>query len=668
MNADLEQMFFVPYVPPVGEKSSPQSENWLHALQLWNNSLRRLLQVTDQKFQEFLAVDESFPIFAQTYLRYRSREIDSSSDPHTSEAEAELSKRVLMVFFRISNGSDWAYMELLHRRNILVVPILLDLALAYADSNSKVTQSIFGKILTAVPVLKESFKESIDFLGKYISKISNIYRNRTATTYDLETWRKHLIALTDIVRTLDNACKSSEFIGSLLNENKEFITLLFNFYGEAVLAMQTQLAEADPIESKPLRTLLVRLKYSIMCLLYSILDSCFFRQFRDASGNQDALELAMENCCQTFMFIMDLTNATKEAVPFINAPLLVDTEIELDAEQNVNIYVQRSSLISQIQDLFPHLGDGFLEACLIEFNDDVERVIMLLLEDSLPSSLSQLDRSMKRSPLEPVDAQIAIPEPTAPSADLISQRQNIFNNDEFDVFTRRDVDLSKVSFGKKDRGNADQMLNDKDYVQSNKQSLLETLFNEDDDEYDDTYDGINEVGGSLDAHLLDDLDNQAEGQATTKSEDLGTIHEGLLVQEMASDPSVFERNAKARKSAQRQKLRNITGMSDEQIEGWYVMLMRNAKKGKLIEKYELQGNQNRDATAQTPRSDEPSSRAAHPPKNPKARNGKVEDPSKQQSTNMSDRDKARKEKSKGKRANHNRKGQHMKKMALNNAV
>ncbi|KAK9762385.1 hypothetical protein K7432_011916 [Basidiobolus ranarum] len=223
-NIDLEQVFSVPYVPPLGEDSSTQIDNWLCALQLWNNSLRRLLQENDQKFQEFLAVSESFPIFAQTYLRYYSRETNTNLAATTSEAEVELSKRVLMVFFRISNGSDWAYMELLHRRNLLTVPILMDLALAYADSNSKITQLIFDKILAALPTLKESFKESFDFLEKYLGTIAKEYQGITAnppasSTNELETLEKHLVALTDISRTLDNACKSSTFIGNLFNEN-----------------------------------------------------------------------------------------------------------------------------------------------------------------------------------------------------------------------------------------------------------------------------------------------------------------------------------------------------------------------------------------------------------------------------------------------------------------
>lgn len=59
-------------------------------------------------------------------------------------------------------------------------------------------------------------------------------------------------------------------------------------------------------------------------------------------------------------------------------------------------YVKRTMLISQLQDLFPDMGDGFLEACLITFKDDPEVVTMRLLEEDLPSDLAIMDRSTAR--------------------------------------------------------------------------------------------------------------------------------------------------------------------------------------------------------------------------------------------------------------------------------
>ena len=57
------------------------------------------------------------------------------------------------------------------------------------------------------------------------------------------------------------------------------------------------------------------------------------------------------------------------------------------------VHVHRMSLVSQIQDLFPDLGSGFVVKLLDEYNESVEEVTGHLLEDSLPSHLANADRS-----------------------------------------------------------------------------------------------------------------------------------------------------------------------------------------------------------------------------------------------------------------------------------
>jgi activating signal cointegrator complex subunit 2 len=57
------------------------------------------------------------------------------------------------------------------------------------------------------------------------------------------------------------------------------------------------------------------------------------------------------------------------------------------------IHIHRMSVITQVQDLFPDLGAGFVVKLLDEYNDNVEEVIAHLLEDSLPPHLTEADRS-----------------------------------------------------------------------------------------------------------------------------------------------------------------------------------------------------------------------------------------------------------------------------------
>ena len=59
----------------------------------------------------------------------------------------------------------------------------------------------------------------------------------------------------------------------------------------------------------------------------------------------------------------------------------------------VEVHIHKMSLITQIQDLFPELGSGFIVKLLDEYEDDVEQVTAHLLEDSLPAHLKQADQA-----------------------------------------------------------------------------------------------------------------------------------------------------------------------------------------------------------------------------------------------------------------------------------
>jgi activating signal cointegrator complex subunit 2 len=62
-------------------------------------------------------------------------------------------------------------------------------------------------------------------------------------------------------------------------------------------------------------------------------------------------------------------------------------------DTQAEIHVHKMSQITQIQDLFPDLGAGFIAKCLDEYNEDVELVVANLLSESLPPHLATADRS-----------------------------------------------------------------------------------------------------------------------------------------------------------------------------------------------------------------------------------------------------------------------------------
>lgn len=115
----------------------------------------------------------------------------------------------------------------------------------------------------------------------------------------------------------------------------------------------------------------------------------------------------------------------------------------------------RASLISQVRDLFPELGEGYIAACLHHFEDNAEALIDALLTNSLPSSLSSLKRNM---PLPKKTAPAAARPSAAPAkpaaqpqqaVSVLAERRNIYDGDEFDVFAGKAVQGNRVVRGKK---------------------------------------------------------------------------------------------------------------------------------------------------------------------------------------------------------------------------
>ncbi|XP_077163359.1 activating signal cointegrator 1 complex subunit 2 isoform X1 [Paroedura picta] len=224
--------------------------------------------------------------------------------------------------------------------------------------------------------------------------------------------------------------------------------------------------------------------------------------------------------------------------------------------------VELDSLISQVKDLLSDLGEGFVLACLEEYNYDVEQVINNILEDKLVASLKKLDRAMPR-PLKQ--------DPTP----LVTARGNIFQNDEFDVFSKDSVDLSRVQKGKRsDRTTTKGLLNDKSIVAEQRErysqySVIveevpeqsgEGLFCQDDyeDEYDDTYDG-NQVGAN-DADSDDELisrrpftipqvlrSKEQEEEEEEEEEEAETNAKEAAKDHFVQDPAVLRERAEARR-------------------------------------------------------------------------------------------------------------------------
>ncbi|KAF5711814.1 CUE3-like protein [Fusarium globosum] len=322
-------------------------------------------------------------------------------------------------------------------------------------------------------------------------------------------------------------------------------------------------------------------------------------------------------------------------------------------EVNADIHVHKMSQITQVQDLFPDLGSGFVSKCLDEYGEDVEQVVANLLSETLPPHLANADRSESLSSHPEAGRTELAPRPTPPQ---VPTRHNVFDDDDFD---RLAMDVSKVSFGKKPGKNADEMLKDKANA-PNKSAIFSALaaFDSDDDERDDTYDA-DDVGGTVDAS------NQEADAASDSNEE-------ALFRAYQMDSKLFDRDAGTRRGNPRAKLREETGMTDEAIEGWALILVRNPQQKRRLEaKYAFSGQQaqlERTSWRESPagsgeEGSEPdggSSRGGRGGGRGRGRGGNVAGPTGEKETESARKNK---EANKGSRANHNRRDARAKKMA-----
>ncbi len=329
-----------------------------------------------------------------------------------------------------------------------------------------------------------------------------------------------------------------------------------------------------------------------------------------------------------------------------------------------DMHVQKLSLVSQVQDLFPDLGAGFAMKLLHEYNDDTEQVVAHLLEDSLPTYLKELNRSEALHHTEELQDHDLAPN-LAPHATppLLPTRRNIYDDDDFD---RLAVDTSKLQLGKDQSATADDLLASRRDTRS-KAAILSALaaFDSDDDERDDTYD-VEDVGGTV--------DTTADDNAADLKLD---AHEEALFNAYNMTPDLFNRDAETRRSKARAGLKSETGMTDEAVEGWGIMVGRDPRRlDRLKRKFEMgSGPQQRalegtawrgdsgteDSDAGGARGGRGGGRARGGGRGgQRGRRGEVAGPTDDQGTQFA---RQRKDTNKGSRANHNRRDQRARKMA-----
>ncbi|GAA5993802.1 hypothetical protein JCM5350_007677 [Sporobolomyces pararoseus] len=262
------------------------------------------------------------------------------------------------------------------------------------------------------------------------------------------------------------------------------------------------------------------------------------------------------------------------------------------------------STISSIQELLPHLSTAFLRIAIqhpsfrpsstqTPISEVSERLVSALLENDLPKELQQI---LSRDANGPAPAEEPAEQKNEDTQEkTAAQRRNIFDEDK--TFSRGKLLIpgSKGRIDPRQRGiSLDERLKESIIA------LAEAPSSDEEGEEGEAFlDDSQEAGGAIKVGVRDNGEEDEEDDQETES-NLGsrsgvqtpatpstsgsanlftpaTIQ--LLEQTYLSSPSVFASDSLTRRTnKQRIKLREQTGLDDNQLEGWKRMLERGGEK------------------------------------------------------------------------------------------
>ncbi|XP_020290322.1 activating signal cointegrator 1 complex subunit 2 isoform X2 [Pseudomyrmex gracilis] len=155
---------------------------------------------------------------------------------------------------------------------------------------------------------------------------------------------------------------------------------------------------------------------------------------------------------------------------------------------------EMSRLVSEVKEILCDYGEGFIQACLKHYDNNVEDVIHAVLDNTLPPTLQKLDTTVPYIPLDPQEVSAAV---DLAVRDL--QKLEFSNNDESNLTQYTDTSVFQTQKKKYKYRNAREMLDDKSEMKNHRAFYGKySVVSDYDDEYDDTYDSHNIRGGMRD--------------------------------------------------------------------------------------------------------------------------------------------------------------------------
>lgn len=484
-----DALVFVPYLPSDNMVTSP--DHW-KAMEVNNESLSELLRRGDEEFVREMKENNALHTLLVSYLKHRRRQYDPLPNTDAEIAalsyasqDQELSRRIFMVFYRtVALYTQCQYLDdllpTLEERKMLSAANLIDIASIYAEENESLCREVVHTSFMIQPELSAEFSECATTSIENALLLADSLENHLLDDSTSQEVEGVLLQLQDM----------AESLAALATVSPEFAQILLKTTGTDFFSTVGRIDEAIIRGGSfgRIKHLAQDTHNALVKPLFALLGGTFLseriaEQPDPIEEGEKLIAALMAVCsaaegsdCSTLHHLerrFDLSHKIAEArsrnllnLDDIQHGYLMTMLGVTEAQQEQVLSL--NPLVRQMKQALPDQSEDFLEACLDEYGNRADEAIMHILEGSLPRKL------LRKQKMQAVKADSSL---TAP-ADVDGEKRT--KGFIWKPKRRVDDESARLLDHKKDL--------EKDRI------LVYAEAMEYEDEYDDSFDALNEVG------------------------------------------------------------------------------------------------------------------------------------------------------------------------------
>ncbi|VVC38521.1 Hypothetical protein CINCED_3A008291 [Cinara cedri] len=457
------QREFASYIHPLKSITDDAEEKacWIDQMKYLVKDFKVLLKLPFKKFWSTIVFNKEATMGLNSFLQEAAPPhlMDQlPQDDDILEIYSTVDYYAFLVFKRLTKHaenlnnqmSSYYMWNLVCDKNIIDISMLFDICSIYGQTKKKELEKIFLELFSSHPLYTEHLKTSIQITINCLCQFQEKVQHDLGFKHEDDTPRKIVTSaeinkdilpvIEDIILfLLDTACSISNFLeiypkAAIIFYQEQLHMQIAAFYhniNPLIYEKLNGLNKVDQFQEKLQASRILLMKIVQQCLSY--LNNDVMTKKKAVNPIEEYLGVLTE-LLNFSEFIADynvLHNLTKDIKRCQKIHKQVDSarydyllksielmsianrefeQVELESEQ---LELQTSSKnlenatlqsrITEIKELLPQLGDGFIQKCLEYYNMDSEKVINMILEKSFPPELTQYDFDLSSQSLHNVN-------------------------------------------------------------------------------------------------------------------------------------------------------------------------------------------------------------------------------------------------------------------------